>query len=87
MEGSKAIRYWDKETRTIKVSRNFTFSKNGELQELQITEIPGLGAEEESATTAPQTTPENVKLTTDNLMTPNKENRLLRNPSHQENQK
>ena len=61
MEGSKAIRYWDKETRTVKVSRNFTFSENGELQELQITEIPSLGAEGESATTAPQTTLENLE--------------------------
>ena len=48
MEGSKAIRYWDKNGRNIKVSRNFAFSKNEELKELQVTEIPSLEAEGES---------------------------------------
>ena len=50
MKGSKSIRYWDKETRTIKVSKNFTFRKNRELKELKVTEIPSLGAEGESTT-------------------------------------
>ena len=64
MEGSKVIRYWDKESRAIRVSRNFSFSENGELKELQVTEIPGLGAEGESmAVTAPQTTPKNIQTT------------------------
>ena len=59
MEGSKAVRYWDKEARSIKVSRNFTFSKNEELKELQVTEIPGLEAEGEGTTIpASQTAPE-----------------------------
>ena len=48
MEGSKAIRYWNKNGRNIKVSRNFTFSENEELKELQVTEIPSLEAEGES---------------------------------------
>ena len=56
MEGSKVIRYWDKDARIIKVSRNFTFSKNGELKELQVTKIAGLGAEglRSSFTTTPR---------------------------------
>src|SRR5882757_491019 len=61
MEGSKAIRYWDKGGRAIRVSRNFTFSENGELKELQVTEIPGLEAEgEDTMDPASQTAPENV---------------------------
>jgi hypothetical protein len=64
MEGSKAIRYWDKDSRAIKVSRNFTFSENGELKELQVTEISGLSAEgENTLTTASQTAPDNVVTT------------------------
>ena len=42
IEGSKAVRYWDKEGRSIKVSRNFAFSENEELKELQITELQWL---------------------------------------------
>ena len=56
MEGSKAIRFWDKDLRAIKVSRNFMFSKNRELRELEIMEIPGLGAEGEN-TVAHKTVP------------------------------
>ena len=48
MEGSKAVRYWDKDGRAIKVSRNFTFNENEELRELQVVELPGLEAEGES---------------------------------------
>ena len=41
------------------MSRNFAFSENGELGELQVVELPGLEAEgEDSGNTAPQTTPE-----------------------------
>ena len=64
MEGSKTIRYWDKDARIIKVSRNFTFSENGELKELQVTETPSLGAEGESTTiAAPQTIPKDNEIT------------------------
>ena len=64
MEGSKAIRYWNKESRAIRVLRNFSFSENRELKELQVMKIPNLGAEGESiAVTAPQTTPKKVQTT------------------------
>jgi hypothetical protein len=46
MEGSKAVRYWDKKTRSIKVSRNVAFNENEEPRELEV-EIPGLQAEGE----------------------------------------
>ena len=73
MEGSKAIRYWDKDLRAIRVSRNFMFSESGELRELQVTEV--LGAEGENIltlTTAPQTTLDNVGTTPEppNQITP-----------------
>ena len=56
MKGSKAVRCWDKEARVVRVSRNFTFSKNEELRELQVTEIPSLEAEEKNlGITASQT--------------------------------
>ena len=48
MEGPRAVRYWDKERRAIKVSRNFAFSENEELEELQVMEVPGLEAEGEN---------------------------------------
>ena len=64
MEGLKVIRYWDKDARIIKVSRNFTFSENGELKELQVTKVPSLGAEGESMTnTAPQTISKDIEIT------------------------
>jgi Reverse transcriptase (RNA-dependent DNA polymerase) len=48
MDGSKSIRYYDAATRSIKISRNFAFNENDELQELEIyTEVPGLQAEGE----------------------------------------
>ena len=48
MEGSKTVRYWDKDGRAIKVSRNFTFNENEELKELQVVELPSLEAEGEN---------------------------------------
>ena len=45
MEGLEAIRFWDRDLKAIKVLRNFTFSENGELKELEVMEIPGLAAE------------------------------------------
>ena len=65
IEGLKAIRFWDKDSR-IKVLRNFTFSKSGELRELQVMEVPGLGAEgEDTSATAPQTDLDNVGTTSE----------------------
>src|SRR6266508_4358749 len=45
-DGSKAIRYWDKETRKIKVSRNMVFNENDKPE--QYGEVPGVSAEVES---------------------------------------
>ena len=48
MEGSKSIFYYDIATHQIKVSRNFAFNENDELQELKIfTDLPGLQVKEE----------------------------------------
>ena len=66
MEGSKAVRFWDKDLRAIKVLRNFMFSESGELKELQVTEVPGLGAEgENTLATAPQTDLGNIGTTSE----------------------
>lgn len=43
MEGSKAIRYYDKAKRTVKVSRNIGWHEGGEIGEVI---VPGLGLEE-----------------------------------------
>ena len=62
MEGSKVVRYWDKEGRSIKVSRNFAFSENEELKELEVMEIPSLEAEgENSGSSASKTAPDTLK--------------------------
>ena len=43
MDGSKSIRYYDAATRSIKVSRNFAFNENDDLNELEIyTDLPDL---------------------------------------------
>ena len=47
LEGLKAVRYWDKEGRAVRVSRTFAFNEGEELKELQVMEIPGLEAEVE----------------------------------------
>jgi transposase InsO family protein len=83
MEGSKSVRYWDKEKRNIKVSRNFTFSENGEMGELQVVELPGLEAEgEDSRNTASQTAPkshENIQtITTESIPEKPDDTRTLR---------
>ena len=65
MEGSKAIRFWDRDSRAIKVSRNFTFSENGELKKLEAMEIPGLGAEGEDTTVTVSQTIQNNDITTE----------------------
>jgi hypothetical protein len=67
MEGSKAVRYWDKGKRNIKVSRNVSFNENEEPGEVTIVEMPGLEAEGEieelatSQTTSDQ--PEKMHIT------------------------
>lgn len=66
MEGSKAVRYWDKQMRNIKVSRNVSFNENEEPKELEITEVPGLQVEGEDETITPsQTTTEGPEITQD----------------------
>ena len=43
MDGSKLIQYYDAATRLIKVSRNFAFNENDDLNELEIyTDLPDL---------------------------------------------
>jgi len=43
MDGLKSIRYYDAATRSIKVSRNFAFNENDDLNELEIyTDLPDL---------------------------------------------
>jgi len=61
-DGSKVIRYWDKETRKIKVSRNVVFNENDEPE--QYGEIPGISAEGESGIN-PTSTQTKQGLTTD----------------------
>ena len=46
-EGSKAVRYWDKGMRNIKVLRNISFNENEEPGELVIVEMLSLEAEGE----------------------------------------
>jgi hypothetical protein len=49
-EGSKAIRYYDKSSRTVKSSRNFAFNKEEPLEELELkTNVPGLQIEGEQS--------------------------------------
>ena len=50
---SKAIWYWDKETRKIKVSRNVTFNENEEKKGER--EVPGLSAEGKDETSSAST--------------------------------
>lgn len=57
MEGSKAVRYWDRAARSIKVSQNFVFSENEEPGELAIVEVPGLESEGENMVTPASKTP------------------------------
>jgi hypothetical protein len=53
-DGSKAVRYWDKATRKIKVSRNVAFNENEETTALEdveeVREVPGVPAERENQT-------------------------------------
>ena len=56
LEGLKVVRYWDKEGRAVRVSRNFAFNEGEELKELQVIEILSLEAEGEGTEgSAPQT--------------------------------
>jgi transposase InsO family protein len=43
-DGSKAVRYWDKATRRVKVSRNVVFNENDEAL---VGDVPGISAEGE----------------------------------------
>lgn len=45
-DGSKAIRYYDRGKRNVKVSRNFVFNENEEIKESnEVTDLPGMQAE------------------------------------------
>ena len=69
IEGSKAVRYWDKKMRSIKVSRNVAFNENEEPRELEV-EIPGLEAEGEiNNVSSSQTTSEAPEITEDTSIT------------------
>jgi predicted metalloprotease with PDZ domain len=51
LDGSKAIRYYDPSTCTIKASRNFSFNENDEPPEWEITtELPTLQSKGEQQT-------------------------------------
>jgi len=57
-DGSKAIMYWDKATRKIKVLRNVAFNENEEPMDLD-REVPGISAEGENRENSASTlTPE-----------------------------
>jgi hypothetical protein len=57
-DGPKAIRYWDKATKKIKVLRNVAFNENEELTDLD-GEVPGISAEGENRENSASTpTPE-----------------------------
>ena len=58
--GSKAVRYYDKTTRKIKVSRNVVFNEN---EEPTLTDVPGTSAEGEISTPASAPTTETPKIT------------------------
>ena len=66
VEGSKAVRYWDKKMRNIKVSRNVAFNENEEPRELEVIEMPGLQSEGEDVNNTPlQTTSNDLDVTQD----------------------
>ena len=46
--GSKAVRYWNKVTRKIKVLRNVAFNENDEPMNLEVVNVPGISAEGEN---------------------------------------
>ena len=54
MDASKAIRYYDAKTRSIKISRNVAFNENEEPRELEIVEVPGMRVEGEIREKSPQ---------------------------------
>jgi transposase InsO family protein len=54
-EGSKGVRYWDRRTGKIKVSRNVAFNENDEPKELEIVELPDVEVEGENETIATST--------------------------------
>ena len=77
MDGSKSIRYYDAATRSIKVSRNFAFNENDDLNELEIyTDLPDLvDVEGEDTPSDNSTNP------TTNPITANTTNPTTKNPS------
>jgi hypothetical protein len=89
MEGSKAVRYWDKMMRNIKVSRNVSFNENEEPKELEVIEVPGLQVEGEIEDEASQQTtsddPELPKDTPKTRIEPPHENPTTSNEANTRN--
>src|SRR6202044_1194634 len=76
MEGSKAVRYWDRRLKVVKVSRNFAFNENEELKGLEVAEVPGLEAEGEIS--VPKDTPSSQTLVQPTLKETEENSRVLR---------
>ena len=66
-DGSKAVRYWDKATRKIKVSRNVAFNENDEPR---VVEVPGISAEGENEEDPASTPAQDTGSKTEHQMTP-----------------
>src|SRR6202522_967132 len=80
IDGLKSVRYYDAKTRKIKVSRNFTFTENGQPDEIgEMTKIPSLQAEGEILNITPsQTSPKNTSSIPTTQEQPLEEPRKLR---------
>ena len=70
MDGSKSIQYYDAATRLIKVSRNFAFNENDDLNELEIyTDLPDLVDVEGEDTPSDESTNAEINPTTTEIPT------------------
>lgn len=80
-DGSKSVRYYDTYTRTIKVSRNFTFNENEEPKEWKgPAELPGLQAEGEILeNSAQQTSADNIQQVGERPSTPPNQQTVAQN--------
>ena len=83
MDGSKSIRYYDATTRLIKVSRNFAFNENDDLNELEIyTNLPDLvDVEGEDTTSDDSTNADKINPTTTTEIPTTKNPSTTENPS------
>jgi len=86
MEGLKAVRYWDKGMRNIKVSRNVAFNENEEPRESEVMEVPGLQVEGEDESTTPlQTMSDRPEITQNTSKTPNEPIQIEITPPNKSN--